>query len=100
MEEFLQSEEVRRCFSDHDHAIPGGESINQLLRRIFDGLGRIRDERAYDRVLVISHGSSISNVYSFLSGASYRVIDYCTLRTAGEGFEAVSCGRYDELPER
>ena len=97
IEEFLQHEEVRDAFIDHDHPIPGGESINQLLARLFGALKDIRDDHSYSRVLVITHGAAISNIVSYVDHTPYQEFDYCYLKLEDESFSVGLTGRYDEL---
>lgn len=97
IKEFMQKEEVQAAFTDHDRAFPGGESINQLVERFCGGLKEIRDTCSYDKVLVISHGASISNVFSKINHSPFKSIDYCVLKTDGEHFLTTGSGEYGRL---
>lgn len=95
--DLLAKEDIQRAFRDYDHVIKGGESINQLLERFCDGLKNIEERYSYDRVLVISHGAAISNVFSYINRTPFESIDYCELTTEDDGFLAVESGKYDEM---
>ena len=92
--EFRQTEEFMAAFSDYDHVLPGGESVNQLRERFLEGLKQIRDTFSYDKVLIIAHRAAISNVYSHVTRSPYKDLDYCILKTDGNAFYSVSAGRY------
>ena len=97
IEDFLQNEEVKNAFIDYDFPIPGGESINQLLDRLFGALRDIHRDYPYDRVLVITHGAAISNIVSHLNQTPYQELDYCYLRLVEDAFSVGLMGRYAEL---
>ncbi len=93
--EFRQTEEFLAAFSDYDHVLPGGESVNQLRERFCGELKRIRDSCPYGKVLVIAHRAAISNAYSHVTHSPYKDLDYCILKTDGDAFLTVSAGRYE-----
>jgi len=95
--EFEQSEEVKRAFSDYNYAIPGGESVNQLISRILDGFKSIRDNYQYQKVCVVSHGAAISNIKSFLANESFQRIEYCFLSSSEETWQVEQSGQYQDL---
>lgn len=97
IEEFLQHEEVRKAFVDYDSPIPGGESINQLVQRLCGALKDIRDNYSYAKVLVITHGTAISNIVAYVNHTPYREFDYCYLKLEKDTFSVEETGRYDEL---
>ena len=97
IKEFMQKEEVQAVLSDHDRAFPGGESINHLVERFCEGLKEIRDTCSYDKVLVISHGAAISNVFAKINHSPFKSIDYCLLKTDGDHFSAAGSGEYGRL---
>lgn len=97
MREFLQTESAQKAFSNYDCPFPGGESINQLIKRFTDGLKVVHNNYHYDVVAVVSHGAAISNVRSFISGKPYKDIDYCVIEINNEKWEVVDAGTYNSL---
>lgn len=93
--EFLKDPDVKKAFQDYDYAIPGGESIHQLLDRFVNGMEFIRDNYDYGEVVILSHGAAISNVNAFLQREEYKDVDYCVVELQKSEFHVIESGCYE-----
>ena len=91
--DFIKLPEVRAAFLDHNIAIPGGESIDQLVERITGFIIRSCDTMQYKNLAVVAHGAAISNVNSAISGEPYQDVDYCKLRCFRDNLEVLEYGK-------
>lgn len=99
MKDFLKNDEVKKCFEDYNLAIPGGESINNLIDRFITGIKMIKDNYNYNKVAIVSHAAAISNIKAFISKEKYEDIDYCIIKATDEKFEVVDYGNYSAKGE-
>lgn len=49
----LYARNITRIFDD---APPNGETINQVIKRVFSGLDNIRKENKYSDIMIVTHG--------------------------------------------
>lgn len=90
--DFSRLPEVQAAIHDHNIAIPGGESINQLVNRITGFIVKSCDTTQYKNLAVVAHGAAISNVNSAVSGEPYKDVDYCKLRCFKDNLEVLEFG--------
>ena len=57
----------RRQSTDEEFSIEGGESRSQFHERITAALGRITEEHAGKRILVVTHGGVLGVIYRWLN---------------------------------
>ncbi len=55
---------------DPDFIIPGGESHNQFFQRVISCLKDIAEKNIGKKILIVTHGGSLNNILSFVSGIS------------------------------
>jgi len=79
MDEFLNSEEAKICFEDHNIKFSNGESINDLNARIINFIFSVCSSTSYTRIALITHSAVISNLYSYLSQNEYYSLNECVL---------------------
>ena len=78
-DEFINQENVCKCFANHSLAIDGGESINALNERMINFLIEVCKETRYKRIAVITHSAAISNLKAYLSNNNYVRTNRCVL---------------------
>ncbi len=79
LKEVLNIDEVKKCFSNYDLKFEGGESINQLNRRILDFIKKVCENTQYTRIAMISHSAAISNLKAYITGEKYISLNECKI---------------------
>lgn len=77
--ELENSKFAQESFKNYDIPLPGGESINDLNRRVYSFIKRICDETDYERIAIVTHSAVMSNLRSFLDNDNYVSINRCLL---------------------
>lgn len=68
---------------DADFALPGGESVRQFHRRVWDTLDALAARHAGGRVLVITHGGVLDMVWRGVQGQPLSSARQCAIPNAG-----------------
>ena len=92
METFLNSNEAKASFADHNLKFLNGESINDLNGRIINYILSICSKTKYNRIALITHSAVISNLASHLLNVPYRCLNECTLCYSNSKLEVI---KYD-----
>lgn len=92
--EFRANELVRKAFLDYTVPIPGGESINDFISRIVEGLKIVFKQYNYNNVAIMTHVTTISNIKLYITNSEYEDIDYCVIKLKDNHYEVVDYGRY------
>lgn len=77
--DFLKEKSVQRAFRYHNTPIPGGESINQLNKRLLAFLKQIVLESTCKNIAIIMHSAAMSNLKACIAKQKYEDIEMCEL---------------------
>ena len=95
--EFLEKEEVIEAFKNYDKPTPGGESVNQFVKRLMSFITKIIIETPYKNIAIVAHGAVVSNLKAAISGNSYTDINTCVLSYENDTFKVVKYGVYTDF---
>ncbi|WP_240415544.1 histidine phosphatase family protein [Paenibacillus periandrae] len=62
---------IERAFSDHDYALPGGESNHEAQRRGMEALQRVLDRHQGKRIAIGTHGNIMTILLSYWDKEAY-----------------------------
>lgn len=77
--DFIADEEVVKVFSNYDLKFKDGESVNELVARMYDFIIDVCINSKYKNIAMISHSAAISNLISFLTSERYISVKECKL---------------------
>ena len=83
--DFIKDPNVQAAFHNYDIPIPGGESINQLNKRLLSFILDICEHSEFKNIAIVTHSAAMSNLCSYISGEPYRDIESCHLFYSKEG---------------
>lgn len=86
---FLNSHEGKEAITDYNKVVTDGESINQVRERLMYFLEKYVVNCPYERVAIITHGATMSNLKSEIDGEQYIDIDYCKIVYENKKFKLV-----------
>ena len=79
LSDFLNHPEGKEAITNYNKVVTGGESINQVRRRIIYFLEKYLINTPYKKIAIITHGATMSNLKSVIDGKKYVDIDYCKI---------------------
>lgn len=86
-EEYINAPEVKKAFCDYDIAIGGGESINDLNRRVENFILNVCRQTKYNSIGIITHSAVISNLKSYLMKEKYLSLCRCNIEYIDYGLK-------------
>ena len=86
---FLNSHEGKEAIADYNKVVTDGESINQVRERLMYFLEKYLVNCPYEKVAIITHGATMSNLKSAIDGEQYIDIDYCKIVYENKKFKLV-----------
>lgn len=86
---FLNSHEGKEAIADYNKVVTDGESINQVRERLMYFLEKYLVNCPFEKVAIITHGATMSNLKSAIDGEQYIDIDYCKIVYENKKFKLV-----------
>lgn len=86
---FLNSQEGKEAIVNYNKVVTDGESINQVRERLMYFLEKYLINSPYEKVAIITHGATMSNLKSAIDGELYIDIDYCKIVYENKKFKLV-----------
>ncbi len=87
--DFLKEKPVQRAFRYHNTPIPGGESINQLNKRLLAFLNKVVLESTCKNIAIIMHSAAMSNLKACISKEKYEDIEMCEILFENNKFRVI-----------
>ena len=89
LSDFLNSQEGKEAIVNYNKVVTEGESINQVRERLMYFLEKYIVNCPYEKVAIITHGATMSNLKSVIDREQYVDIDYCKIEYDNKEFKLI-----------